>query len=88
MVWHGSLKSLLFTGNLNRVLDKSTTVVVGDATIPVEELHRAEQLSIPVVSTQWVIQSLIAGERLSYSAEPRFQIDFQESTAGSKLEGN
>lgn len=76
------------SGNLNRVLDKSTTVVVGDSTIPEEELRRAEQLGIPVVSTQWVIQSLIAGKRFIYSNNPRFQIDLKESATGSKLEEN
>ena len=57
---------LKFSGNLNRVLVKAMIVVVADSTIPEKELQRAEQLSIPVVSTEWVIQSLIAGKRLGY----------------------
>ncbi|XP_063604077.1 TP53-binding protein 1-like, partial [Penaeus indicus] len=73
-------------GNLNRVLDKSIKVVVADPTIPEAEKQRAEQLSIPVVSTEWVIQSLIAGKRISYGAYPSFRYDYRDSATPSKLD--
>ncbi|XP_047471694.1 TP53-binding protein 1-like isoform X3 [Penaeus chinensis] len=73
-------------GNLNRVLDKSIKVVVADPTIPDAEKQRAEQLSIPVVSTEWVIQSLIAGKRISYGAYPSFRYDFRDTATPSKLD--
>lgn len=56
------------TGNLNRVLDKSMTLVVGDASLPEDEEQRARQLGLPVVSTEWVIQSLIQGTQLSHQS--------------------
>lgn len=55
----------MLAGNLNRVLDKSMTLVVGDSSLPEDEEQRARQLGLPVVSTEWVIQSLIRGEQLS-----------------------
>lgn len=55
-------------GNLNRVLDKSITLVVGDASLPEDEEQRARQLGLPVVSTEWVIQSLIQGTKLSHES--------------------
>ncbi|KAK8383584.1 hypothetical protein O3P69_015806 [Scylla paramamosain] len=56
------------TGNLNRVLDKSMTLVVGDSSLPQDEEQRARQLGLPVVSTEWVIQSLIQGTQLSHES--------------------
>lgn len=74
------------TGNLSRVLVKAMTVVVADATIPEKELQRAQQLNIPVVSTEWVIQSLIAGKRLGYTDNPKFMHNSSVSQSPSKTE--
>ncbi|MPC36726.1 hypothetical protein E2C01_030193 [Portunus trituberculatus] len=58
----------VLAGNLNRVLDKSMTLVVGDSSLPQDEEQRARQLGLPVVSTEWVIQSLIQGTQLSHES--------------------
>ncbi|XP_042226965.1 uncharacterized protein LOC121869594 [Homarus americanus] len=76
------------SGNLNRVLDKSITVVIGDPTIPEEEVQRAEQLGVPLLATEWVIQSLTAGRRLSYTAHSKFRLNVRGPATGSKEEGN
>ncbi|KAK7067122.1 hypothetical protein SK128_006221 [Halocaridina rubra] len=60
------------SGNLNRVFIKTVTVVVADATIPDNEMQRAQSLGIPVVSSEWVIQSLVRGKRLGYRDHPQF----------------
>ncbi|XP_068210245.1 TP53-binding protein 1-like isoform X2 [Palaemon carinicauda] len=74
------------TGNLSRVLVKAMTVVVADATIPEKELLRAQQLNIPVVTTEWVIQSLIVGKRLGYSESPKFIHESHGAPGPSKTE--
>lgn len=43
-------------------------LVVGDASLPEDEEQRARQLGLQVVSTEWVIQSLIQGTQLSHEA--------------------
>lgn len=68
-----------FLGNLNRVLDKSVTVVVGDNSMPEEERQRAERLGVPVVATEWVIQSLIQGTKLSYH-NTKFHLNYSDTT--------
>lgn len=68
-----------FLGNLNRVLDKSVTVVVGDNSMPEEERQRADRLGVPVVATEWVIQSLIHGTKLSYH-NTKFHLKYLDTT--------
>ncbi|KAF1528993.1 TP53-binding protein 1, partial [Eudyptula albosignata] len=50
-------------------------VVVTDFSCPAGILKCAEALRLPVVSQEWVIQSLIAGERVGYK-HPKYKHDY------------
>ncbi|XP_064311964.1 TP53-binding protein 1 isoform X1 [Phalacrocorax carbo] len=50
-------------------------VVVTDFSCPAGVLKCAEALRLPVVSQEWVIQSLIAGERVGYK-HPKYKHDY------------
>ncbi|XP_067411484.1 TP53-binding protein 1 isoform X2 [Emydura macquarii macquarii] len=50
-------------------------VVVSDSSCPAAVLKCAEALRLPVVSQEWVIQSLIAGERVGYNKHPKYKYD-------------
>ncbi|XP_050823137.1 TP53-binding protein 1 isoform X2 [Gopherus flavomarginatus] len=51
-------------------------VVVSDSSCPAAVLKCAEALRLPVVSQEWVIQSLIAGERVGYNKHPKYKYDY------------
>ncbi|XP_030353665.1 TP53-binding protein 1 isoform X3 [Strigops habroptila] len=51
-------------------------VVVTDFSCPAGVLKCAEALQLPVVSQEWVIQSLIAGERVGYKKHPKYKHDY------------
>ncbi|XP_010012898.1 PREDICTED: tumor suppressor p53-binding protein 1, partial [Nestor notabilis] len=51
-------------------------VVVTDFSCPAGVLKCAEALRLPVVSQEWVIQSLIAGERVGYYKHPKYKHDY------------
>ncbi|XP_051484206.1 TP53-binding protein 1 isoform X2 [Apus apus] len=51
-------------------------VVVTDSSCPAGVLKCAEALRLPVVSQEWVIQSLIAGERVGYNKHPKYKHDY------------
>ncbi|KAJ7411093.1 Tumor suppressor p53-binding protein 1 [Pitangus sulphuratus] len=51
-------------------------VVVTDFSCPAVVLKCAEALRLPVVSQEWVIQSLIAGERVGYKQHPKYKHDY------------
>ncbi|XP_063203396.1 TP53-binding protein 1 isoform X1 [Chroicocephalus ridibundus] len=51
-------------------------VVVTDFSCPAGVLKCAEALRLPVVSQEWVIQSLIAGERVGYKKHPHYKHDY------------
>ncbi|XP_075287471.1 TP53-binding protein 1 isoform X4 [Opisthocomus hoazin] len=51
-------------------------VVVTDFSCPAAVLKCAEALRLPVVSQEWVIQSLIAGERVGYKQHPKYKHDY------------
>ncbi|XP_065590259.1 TP53-binding protein 1 [Cyrtonyx montezumae] len=51
-------------------------VVVTDVSCPAVVLKCAEALRLPVVSQEWVIQSLIAGERVGYNKHPKYKHDY------------
>ncbi|NXC39145.1 TP53B protein, partial [Penelope pileata] len=51
-------------------------VVVTDLSCPAVILKCAEALRLPVVSQEWVIQSLIAGERVGYNKHPKYKHDY------------
>ncbi|NXP68949.1 TP53B protein, partial [Chloropsis cyanopogon] len=51
-------------------------VVVTDSSCPAGVLKCAEALRLPVVSQEWVIQSLIAGVRVGYRQHPKYKHDY------------
>ncbi|NXQ29971.1 TP53B protein, partial [Alaudala cheleensis] len=51
-------------------------VVVTDFSCPAGVLKCAEALRLPVVSQEWVIQSLIAGARVGYKQHPKYKHDY------------
>ncbi|NXU02339.1 TP53B protein, partial [Buphagus erythrorhynchus] len=51
-------------------------VVVTDFSCPAGVLKCAEALRLPVVSQEWVIQSLIAGESAGYKQHPKYKHDY------------
>ncbi|KFQ16777.1 Tumor suppressor p53-binding protein 1, partial [Merops nubicus] len=51
-------------------------VVVTDFSCPAGVLKCAEALQLPVVSQEWIIQSLIAGERVGYNKHPKYKHDY------------
>ncbi|NXF04809.1 TP53B protein, partial [Smithornis capensis] len=51
-------------------------VLVTDFSCPAAVLKCAEALRLPVVSQEWVIQSLIAGERVGYKQHPKYKHDY------------
>ncbi|NXO03229.1 TP53B protein, partial [Rhinopomastus cyanomelas] len=51
-------------------------VVVTDVSCPAGVLKCADALQLPVVSQEWVIQSLIAGERVGYNKHPKYKHDY------------
>ncbi|NWV40401.1 TP53B protein, partial [Grantiella picta] len=51
-------------------------VVVTDFSCPAGILKCAAALRLPVVSQEWVIQSLIAGERVGYKQHPKYKHDY------------
>ncbi|CAL1264124.1 unnamed protein product [Larinioides sclopetarius] len=53
-------------------------VLVTNIHCPSEILQSAKRRKIPIVSSEWVIQSLIAGKCLQYDAHPKFRHDFTE----------
>ncbi|XP_044515950.1 TP53-binding protein 1 [Gracilinanus agilis] len=51
-------------------------VVVTDPSCPTSVLKCAEALQLPVVSQEWVIQCLIAGERVGFKQHPKYKHDY------------
>ncbi|KAB7498319.1 Tumor suppressor p53-binding protein 1 [Armadillidium nasatum] len=64
-------------GNLQRLIDRKTDFVIADNTIPEQELRRAQELNVPVVSSEWFIQSLIVGYKLPFDVQPQFKYDYK-----------
>ncbi|XP_066557673.1 TP53-binding protein 1 isoform X1 [Amia ocellicauda] len=51
-------------------------LLVTDSSCPASVLKCASALDLPVVSPEWLIQSLIAGERLGYDSHPKYRHDY------------
>ncbi|XP_061100902.1 TP53-binding protein 1 isoform X2 [Conger conger] len=51
-------------------------VVVSSQSCPPSVLNRAASLGLPVLSPEWVIQSLVCGERQGYSSHAQFQHNY------------
>ncbi|KAG8178348.1 hypothetical protein JTE90_027218 [Oedothorax gibbosus] len=53
-------------------------VLITNPQCPVYILESAKKRKIPIVSSEWIIQSLIAGEQLPYNSHPKFDYDYKE----------
>ncbi|PRD25126.1 UNVERIFIED_CONTAM: TP53-binding protein 1 [Trichonephila clavipes] len=53
-------------------------VLVTNSHCPPDVLQSARRRKIPIVSSEWIIQSLIAGKCLPYDAHPKFKHDYVE----------
>ncbi|XP_026233676.1 TP53-binding protein 1 isoform X3 [Anabas testudineus] len=51
-------------------------VVVTDHTCPPSLVNNVTSQEVPLVSPEWLIQSLICGERLGFSSKPQFHHDY------------
>ncbi|OTF74926.1 hypothetical protein BLA29_001162 [Euroglyphus maynei] len=47
-------------------------IIIGDASCPTNLVHKAKQLKIPIVASEYIVQCLINGRKLSYDASPSF----------------
>ncbi|XP_033750822.1 TP53-binding protein 1-like isoform X2 [Pecten maximus] len=56
--------------------DHRVNVILTDNTCSNTVLRRAKQLSVPVVSTEWMIQSLINSQLMAYDGHPRYRHDY------------
>ncbi|XP_059801940.1 TP53-binding protein 1 isoform X1 [Hypanus sabinus] len=54
-------------------------IVVTDLSCPLSLLKCAESLSVPVVSQEWVIQSLVTGQRVSQHSHPTYKHTYKPS---------
>ncbi|XP_062927067.1 TP53-binding protein 1 isoform X2 [Mobula hypostoma] len=54
-------------------------IVVTDLSCPPSLLKCAESLSVPVVSQEWVIQSLVTGQRVSEHSHPMYKHTYKPS---------
>lgn len=46
--------------------------MIGDASCPNGLIQKAKQLKIPIVASEYIVQCLINGRKLSYDASPSF----------------
>ena len=51
-------------------------VIVTDSSCSQATVRQAETHGVALVSTEWVIQSLINGKQMKYNGHPRYQYDF------------
>lgn len=51
-------------------------LVVSDCACPPAVLENATSQDVPLVSAEWLIQSLICGERQAFSEQPQYRHDF------------
>ncbi|ESO94457.1 hypothetical protein LOTGIDRAFT_161149 [Lottia gigantea] len=53
-------------------------VIITDNSCSSTVLKKAEQLSIPIVSTEWVIQCLITSHIVNYAGNPKYRHDYYD----------
>ncbi|KAK3595177.1 hypothetical protein CHS0354_002777 [Potamilus streckersoni] len=51
-------------------------VVITDSSISPVHIKRAQQLKIPLVSSQWVIQSFINGQQVKFDGHPQYSYNY------------
>ncbi|XP_027195462.2 uncharacterized protein LOC113790047 [Dermatophagoides pteronyssinus] len=59
--------------NIHNTLQRGQIdIVIGDASCPNGLIQKAKQLKIPIVASEYIVQCLINGRKLSYDASPSF----------------
>lgn len=56
--------------------DSSIDVVVSDATCPTNVVKKCQILNVPLVSSEWVAQSIINGHLVDYLGHEKYKYDF------------
>jgi hypothetical protein len=54
-------------------------IIIGDISCPIELVKKAKQMKIPVISSEYIVQCLINGRKLSYDASPIFSYTYKNS---------
>jgi hypothetical protein len=60
------------SGTATRKASNSVDVIITDSSCPANIVKKAKQLRIPMVSSEYIVQSLINGQRLPYDAHEKF----------------
>ncbi|XP_013401840.1 uncharacterized protein LOC106167315 isoform X2 [Lingula anatina] len=55
------------------------SVVVTDSRCPKKVITMSSDFGLPVVSTEWVIQSLISGQRMNYCGHVKYKYNYEET---------
>ncbi|XP_076330503.1 uncharacterized protein LOC143236114 [Tachypleus tridentatus] len=75
---HSSESGVVEKKTAQRSGSYSVDIVLSDPSCPQDVLKRAQQLSIPVLSSEWIIQCLINGQRLPFNAHSKFKYDYTD----------
>ena len=62
--------------------------VVTDGYPEPEDEQRVKKLNKPMVSTEWVIQSLILGKPVSYDGDPKYDWEHKKATTSDEIESS
>ncbi|CAG2171967.1 unnamed protein product [Oppiella nova] len=62
--------------NLSR---KCVDIIIGDSSCSPELVKKAKQVKIPVISSEYIVQCLINGRKLSYDASPLFAYTYKNN---------
>jgi hypothetical protein len=73
---------------VTRLFSESETridMIVSDAKIDEAARARIKKLKIPLLSAEWVVQSLISQKKLKYDAHPEFALSFDENSEDKEV---
>ena len=57
--------------------EEQCDLVVSDSKPEAGVIRKATTQNVPIVSVEWVIQCLITGRRVEYTAHPKFKYDYK-----------
>ncbi|RWS30288.1 hypothetical protein B4U80_03616 [Leptotrombidium deliense] len=64
-------------GTATRKTSNSVDFIVGDSSCPNSVVMKANQLRIPIMSTEYIVECLILGKKLPFDAHEKFRYDFK-----------
>lgn len=64
----------------NTLSRKTVDIIIGDHSCPSELVKKAKQMKIPVISSEYIVQCLINGRKLSYDASPLFSYTYKNNS--------